>query len=246
MRKFCSTVALVRKRDLPPDNPFEVLLVVGAMNSLEPRRRVRSAKRMKRDESLYFEGYGDLQCHLMMILDSPRTNAFKRAIFDSAERLRGKVVLDVGAGTGILSIFASQAGAAKVHAVEAADVHNHLVSIVRANKLERTIEVHSVRVEDLCLETKVDCVLSEWMGYGLFCEWMLKSVVHARDQWLSAGGLMIPERARVIIAPVVETDYLKDRTRSWFMVRDRFNVDMDIMASVEAKNSQGELTSIAT
>ncbi|CDW56694.1 hypothetical protein TTRE_0000497601 [Trichuris trichiura] len=202
------------------------------MNSLETKHRRRSAKRMKKDENLYFEGYADLQCHLMMILDSPRTNAYKRAIFDSAEKLRNKVVLDVGAGT--------------VHAVEAADVHNHLVDIVRANKLENAIEVHSVRVEDLCLETKVDCILSEWMGYGLFCEWMLRSVVHARDQWLNAGGLMIPERARVIIAPVVETEYLKDRTRSWFMVRDRFNVNMDIMARVEAENSRGEFLSIVT
>ncbi|KFD47603.1 hypothetical protein M513_11522 [Trichuris suis] len=269
---YCSF--LVSCYELPPVSSFEVFFVIANMNSLETKHRRRSAKRMKKDENLYFEGYADLQCHLMMILDSPRTNAYKRAIFDSAEKLRNKIVLDVGAGTeflstrfseivfsiGILSIFASQAGAAKglvhsfsiamrannlfllvVHAVEAADVHNHLVDIIRANKLENAIEVHSVRVEDLYLETKVDCILSEWMGYGLFCEWMLRSVVHARDQWLNAGGLMIPERARVIIAPVVETEYLKDRTRSWFMVRDRFNVNMDIMARVEAENSRGRL-----
>ena len=40
----------------------------------------------------------------------------------------------------------------------------------------------------------VDCVVSEWMGYALFFESMLPSVVDARDHSMKPGGLVLPQR----------------------------------------------------
>ena len=42
--------------------------------------------------------------------------------------------------------------------------------------------------------TKVDVIISEWMGYALLYESMLDSVLHARDKWLVPGGVMLPDR----------------------------------------------------
>ena len=36
---------------------------------------------------------------------------------------------------------------------------------------------------------KVDIIISEWMGYFLFYESMLDTVIIARDKWLAPGGL---------------------------------------------------------
>ena len=43
-----------------------------------------------------------------------RTEAYRRAIMANKAAISGKAVLDVGCGTGILSIFAAEAGAAQV------------------------------------------------------------------------------------------------------------------------------------
>ena len=41
---------------------------------------------------------------------------------------------------------------------------------------------------------KVDVIVSEWMGYGLFYEAMVDSVLFARDKYLVDGGLMVPSQ----------------------------------------------------
>ena len=41
---------------------------------------------------------------------------------------------------------------------------------------------------------QVDIIISEWMGYCLFYESMLDTVLYARDKWLAPGGLMFPDR----------------------------------------------------
>lgn len=70
-----------------------------------------------------------------------RNNAYKMAIFDNKEAIQGKTVLDVGAGTGILSIFCAQAGASKVYAVEASEVFRIAEEIVKENGFQDVIQV---------------------------------------------------------------------------------------------------------
>jgi predicted RNA methylase len=65
-------------------------------------------------ESEYFLNYGDLAVHELMLRDNSRVAAYKN-YFEANDSVRNKVVLDVGAGTGILSLLAARAGAKQVH-----------------------------------------------------------------------------------------------------------------------------------
>ena len=47
----------------------------------------------------YFTGYNDLKVHRLMLDDAPRNDAYAKAL--QAANLEGKVVLDVGSGTGL-------------------------------------------------------------------------------------------------------------------------------------------------
>jgi len=60
-----------------------------------------------------------------MMQDYIRTATYQRAMLSNPSDFKDKVVLDVGAGSGILSFFAVQAGAKKVYAVEASSMAMH-------------------------------------------------------------------------------------------------------------------------
>ncbi|GLV39784.1 Arginine methyltransferase 8 [Carabus blaptoides fortunei] len=163
---------------------------------------------MKDNDSLqseYFEAYEDLEIHHLMLQDEPRNEVYRKAVFNNKEFISGKIVLDVGAGTGILSIFCAQAGASKVFAVEASGLYKIAEEVVKENQLEDIVEVIHCKVEDLTLpsDLKVDIIISEWMGFYLLHEGMLDSVIMARDKFLKDGGLMFPESATIYSAPCI-------------------------------------------
>ena len=54
-----------------------------------------------------------------MLKDTVRTGAYRNAMYNNEHLFKGKSVLDVGCGTGILSMFAAKAGAKKVVGVRA-------------------------------------------------------------------------------------------------------------------------------
>ena len=65
-------------------------------------------------------GYAQLSIHRDMLHDRVRTSAYRDALEGAdGAAVRGKVVIDVGCGTGILSMFAARAGAAKVRIANA-------------------------------------------------------------------------------------------------------------------------------
>ncbi len=71
--------------------------------------------------------------------------------------------MDCGAGSGVLSIWAAQAGAAKVYAIEFTDMANHARRMVERNGLSHIVEVIQSSIEDVVLPCKVDFIVSEWM-----------------------------------------------------------------------------------
>ena len=88
----------------------------------------------------FLRSYSDIELHRTMIEDSVRTNAYQQAIFQNMEEdIRGKVVVDVGCGTGILSMFCAQAGAKKVYAIDASKIAVHAKQLIEANGYSNVI-----------------------------------------------------------------------------------------------------------
>ena len=74
--------------------------------------------------------------------------------------------------------------------------------------MQLTVHACPVQVEEITLPVdKVDCIISEWMGYFLFYESMLDTVLYARDKWLVPGGLVLPDKATLSMVGIEDGEY---------------------------------------
>jgi len=130
----------------------------------------------------------------MCLKDEPRTNAFKNAI--SIVVKKGDVVIDIGSGSGILALFAANAGAQKVYAVEIDHVlADALRQTVKANGLEKTIEVIESDATTAELPKNADVVLGEIIETGLIDEMQVPVMNLLRERGvIGPDTTVLPEK----------------------------------------------------
>ncbi|KAM9766083.1 protein arginine N-methyltransferase 3 [Menidia menidia] len=168
------------------------------------------------EDEAYFSSYGHYGIHEEMLKDKVRTESYRDFMYSNPEVFRDKVVLDVGCGTGILSMFAAKAGAKKVIAVDQSEIIYQAMDIVRSNQLEDKITLIKGRIEDITLPVeKVDIIISEWMGYFLLFESMLDSILYARDLYLADGGSVYPDLCNLSMAAVGDVQKHRERIAFW-------------------------------
>ena len=86
-----------------------------------------------------------------MLKDTVRTRAYQRAIEENPDDFKDKIVLDIGCGTGILSIFAARAGAKHVYAIENAEIALFAEEIIKRTGLQSKITVIKGKMEEIVL-----------------------------------------------------------------------------------------------
>lgn len=99
----------------------------------------------------YYGSYSSFHIHEEMLKDTVRTRTYQRAIMDNPMDFKDKIVMDIGAGTGILSIFAARAGAKHVYAIEFAEIAIFAREIIKRNGLEDKITVIKGKMEEITL-----------------------------------------------------------------------------------------------
>ena len=115
------------------------------------------------------------------LLDFKRTTAFQAAI--QAIVKEGDIVIDAGAGSGILSLFAAKAGAKKVYAVEVDSfMASCLARSVEANNLSHVIEVVRDDIHRAQLPQNVDVFICEMMETGLMDETQVPAINALRER----------------------------------------------------------------
>jgi len=152
------------------------------------------------DSSLARQAY---EHYYDMLSDQIRMQAYREAIFSTVKH--DDVVVDLGAGTGLLSIWAIKAGASKVYAIEKTDAIELAKEIARANNCENKIEFIKQNSADVVLSEKADVLISETLGSFGVDENTLQFAIDARDRFLKNSGVMLPQSVKIFSAPVEDS-----------------------------------------
>ncbi|KAG7167282.1 arginine N-methyltransferase 1-like [Homarus americanus] len=124
-----------RESDHRPTTKQTILIVAGDIIRMENKcEKEKRVERMPVDEmtskDYYFDSYAHFGIH--------------------------ETVLDVGCGTGILSMFAAKAGATRVIGIEMSNIVEHAKKIVAANNLDKVVEIIHGKVEEVTLPVEKD------------------------------------------------------------------------------------------
>ncbi|KAJ1953532.1 Nuclear SAM-dependent mono-and asymmetric methyltransferase [Linderina pennispora] len=164
----------------------------------------------------YFDSYAHFGIHEEMLKDEVRTVSYRDSIIKNKHLFKDKIVLDVGCGTGILSMFAAKAGAKHVIGVDMSNIIDKAKLIVAENGLSDKVTLLKGKMEEVVLPyDHVDIIISEWMGYFLLYESMLDTVLVARDKYLSPGGMIFPDTATMVISTIEDGDYREEKLGFW-------------------------------
>lgn len=135
-----------------------------------------------------------------MMSDAVRAKAYRKAIAQVVRE--GDVVVDLGAGLGILSLLALRAGASKVYAIEHGHAATLLPEIAARNGVRDRLIVIAENSKDVTLPERADVLLSETLGSFGVDENTLEFTLDARERFLKPGGRMLPQRLQLYLAPV--------------------------------------------
>lgn len=143
--------------------------------------------------------FSHLEMPSLCLRDVSRTTAFRAAIEGVVKP--GDVVLDAGAGSGILAFFAAAAGARKVYAVEAEEaLADRLRANVARNRLERVVEVVCRDVRSLTLPERVDVAVAEMIDTWLLDEHQVPALNALRAAGtLDSKTRVIPHRYQAFV-----------------------------------------------
>ena len=135
-----------------------------------------------------------------MLIQKDRMTAFREHILNVVDE-RDRVV-EIGTGLGTYSMFAAEAGAAKVTAVEGDPIIAVAKAIARANGYSDRIQFVRGWYPNVKLPSPADVVIFENYSARLLDSSSYDLLRHVHENLLKPGGRMIPERAKIFVTPV--------------------------------------------
>ncbi|ELU42755.1 protein arginine N-methyltransferase [Rhizoctonia solani AG-1 IA] len=134
----------------------------------------------------YADSYAHFGIHEEMLKDTVRTTSYRNAMYNNSHLFKGKTVLDVGCGTGILSMFAAKAGAKHVVGIDMSNIIDQAQKIIEANGFKDTITLVKGKLEEAELPFQ-------------------------QFDIIAPDGLLFPDTATIYLAAIEDQDYKEEK-----------------------------------
>jgi len=148
-----------------------------------------------------------------MTADRVRMDAYCSALQQTIKP--ESVVLDIGCGTGIMSLLACKLGARCVYAVEPDDAIQVAREAAAANGFAERIVFFQDLAKNVELPERADIIISDLRGVLPLNEHHIPSIVDARQRLLSSVGVLIPLRDTLRLAVVEAPDLYMKAVAPW-------------------------------
>jgi protein arginine N-methyltransferase 1 len=125
------------------------------------------------------------------------------------------VVLDIGAGTGIMSLIACKAGARRVYAVEPSGAVQILIAAARDNGFAERVVVLQQRSTEVTLPDRADVIVSDLRGVLPPYRTHFADIADARRRLLAPEGRLVPTRDTLWVAVISAPDAFERRRSVW-------------------------------
>lgn len=193
-------------------------------------------------KSLYGDHKARISSNVSSIHDKVRLNAYKTIM----SSLKGKTVLHLGCGLGIVSMMAARALAKLVVAVDTSAIVDAVAVVAKQNKLDNiTFLRGSIRELKLPVE-RFDVIICEWMGAFLTNEVVIDDLIYCRDNLLVEGGLMCPDKSSLHVLGISDYQYQFDSVEYWDNVYGFNMTPMKQLVREEASTCHIPRTCLAT
>ncbi len=177
----------------------------------------------------------DNDFHELMLRDHIRMVAYKAAIKEAVKP--GMTVADIGTGTGILALWALEAGAKKVYGIEVNKdrIPQALERINRAGHADK-FEIFNALSYDVNLPESVDVVISEILGNLADNEDMTPILADARKRFLKEDGMMLPAKVQTYLTPISsEKAHEQVRNKVCSRINGQYKLD-DLLDTLGVEN----------
>jgi 16S rRNA G966 N2-methylase RsmD len=138
--------------------------------------------------------------HRKYLSDEVRLACFRQAIRTVVQP--GDIVVDLGSGTGILGLYACQAGAARVYSIDQGSILGIAQQLCRANGFADRVSFLKRSSLQAELPENADVVVADQMGPFGFEAGILEYFHDAQQRFLKPDGKMIPSALDLWVAPV--------------------------------------------
>ncbi|XP_076181472.1 protein arginine N-methyltransferase 9 isoform X2 [Ptiloglossa arizonensis] len=213
-----------RSLDIYPNNPRMLNnFAAHHLRNNDPIKAIKYLKRALQANPNFLPAERNLQnafsmavdrWHFPMLNDKQRNNAFENAIRKRISQ-GYDTVLDIGTGTGLLSLYAQNAGAKKIYACECSKVMIKIAEkVFETNDAKNIILLPKFSI-DLSIPTditeRVKLIVTETFDAGLFGEHVVSSMISVHTNILDKNGTVIPMSATLYVA-AVECEYIRYRS----------------------------------